>query len=220
MRSRRLLHAYAAITNISVRRAGLTPNRMEPAWVEKAVQRLEAITSQAQMSVTDLYVYGGTLTWRNHIVRRQLCNIPHTFQAIGKAASCIGKGTLGWASPVHIPEELKTEMKQEIALLASNPWRGQETRAEPTATMWSDASDDHWAFLLFEHDTLVAAKSGRTKEENHIYYSELSAALGGIMAAKRLGHTSVRVMVDNAPACNAAYPAISEPTSGWQLSRT
>ena len=46
--------------------------RMEPAWVEKAVKRLEAITTQAQMSVIDLYVYGGTLTWRNHIMRRQL----------------------------------------------------------------------------------------------------------------------------------------------------
>lgn len=183
--------------------------RMEPAWVEKAVKRLEAITTQAQMSVTDLYVYGGTLTWRNHIMRRQLCNIPHTFQAIGKAASMVGRGTLGWTSPVHIPEDLKAEMRTEIALLASNPWRGQETRAEPTATMWSDASDDHWAFLLFEHDTLVAAKSGRTKEENHIYYSELSAALGGIMAAKRLGHTSVRVMVDNAPACHALQRGVS-----------
>ena len=183
--------------------------RMEPAWVEKAVKRLKAITAQAQMSVTDLYVYGGTLTWRNHIVRRQLCNIPHTFQAIGKAASMIGKGTLDWTSPVHVPEELKTEMKSEIALLESNPWRGQDIKAEPTATMWSDASDDHWAFLLFEHDSLVAAKSGRTKAENHIYYSELSAALGGIMAAKRLGHTSVRVMVDNAPACHALQRGVS-----------
>ena len=90
--------------------------RMEPAWVEKAVKRLEAITAQAEMSVTDLYVYGGTLTWRNHIVRRQLCNIPHTFQAIGKAASQIGKGTLGWASPVHIPDALKAEMKVEISV--------------------------------------------------------------------------------------------------------
>jgi len=183
--------------------------RMEKAWVEKATERLHSILAQDTITVAELYVISGTLTWRNHVTRRHLCNLPYTFQAVGKAARQIASGALKWTSKTQTTTELIEELQSEIRLLTSNPWIPLPISEEPTAEVWSDASDEHWAFLLFERDSLVEGKSGRTKEDMHIYYAELSAALGGIMAAKRRGHKSIRVYVDNAPAAHALRRGVS-----------
>lgn len=183
--------------------------RMEPAWAEKAGQRLENILCQEKITVLDLYVLSGTLTWRCHVVNRRLCNLPHIFQSLGKVAQQVTSGTKQWSSVIELTEDFVKEARSEIKLLSENPWVFRQVKSDPTAEVWSDASDKYWAFLLFERDSLVYGRQGNTKEELHIYYSELSAALGAIMAAKRRGHKSIRVYVDNAPAAHALRRGVS-----------
>jgi len=184
--------------------------RMDPKWITKASARLETILSQEHVTTADLYVIGGTLTWRNHVVQRKLCNMPHTFQRIGDAASRIAKGTLKWTDSVKVSPELQLELREELQLLSSNAWiHLPDGESTPTADVWSDASDERWAFLLIEEGLTAVARTGPTKEELHIFYSELSAALGGIIAARRRGHKHVRVYIDNAPAAHALRRGVS-----------
>ena len=49
----------------------------------------------------------------------------------------------------------------------------------------------------------MEAKCGRTKEDQHIFYSELSCALGGLSAAHRKGYASAKSCIDNAAAGGA-----------------
>ena len=76
--------------------------------------------------------------------------------------------------------------------------------------MWSDASDSHWAFITLCNDVVMEAKRGDTKAGLHIFYSELSAALGGLMAIRR--HTEnarPTLFIDNAPAALALQRGVS-----------
>ena len=56
---------------------------------------------------------------------------------------------------------------------------------------------------MFVGGKLAAAKQGPTKENLHIFYSELSAALGGVSEASRMGHVSATSFIDNAAAAGA-----------------
>jgi len=183
--------------------------RMDPDWVVKASERLSGLLAKDFLSVEELYVMAGTLTWRHHVCSRALCNLPMLFQAVGKAASSVAKGTIKWSDKVPVSTDLRKEIERETMVLQENAEIFPQSKGDATAEVWSDASDTHWAFLVFEHGRLVVAKQGETKEHNHIFYSELSAAIGGIMAAYRRGHQTVRVCVDNAPACHALQRKVS-----------
>ena len=56
---------------------------------------------------------------------------------------------------------------------------------------------------MFVGGKLAAAKQGPTKENLHIFYSELSVALGGVSEASRMGHVSATSYIDNAAAAGA-----------------
>ena len=175
--------------------------RMDPDWIPKAVDRIEAILAQGSMTVLDLYTVAGTLIWRHHVMRYELCHVPHILAGVGRAARDISGGA-AWTSVATVTPEMRAEIKLSLEILRENAWRAPCNTPEPTVDVWSDASDKHWAFLLFAKDILVAARQGETAGD-HIFYSELSVALGGLSAAHRLGHSSARSHIDNAAAAGA-----------------
>ena len=176
--------------------------RMDPEWIEKAVSRIEDLLARPQMSILELYTVAGTLIWHHHVTRHELCNVPHLLAGVGRAAQAVAKGH-DWGSEAAVTAELRAEIVESLSILRKNVWKAPRRTTEPTVDIWSDASDTHWAFLLFAKDTLVAAKQGSTKADDHIFYSELSVALGGLAAAHRLGHESAVSHIDNAAAAGA-----------------
>jgi len=196
--------------------------RMDPVWVEKAVARVQDLLSKPENTFTlrDLYTLAGTLFWRQYVMREDLCKLPHLLATVGAAARSISDGS-DWEGVFSIPEEAMREIMTTMNELKGNLPKGPRNKSEPTAEVWSDASDTHWAFLLFEHDRLVEAHQGRTKEGLHIFYSELSTALGGLSAAARRGHEVVRSVIDNAAAGGClAKRASSNFTANRWLSRS
>jgi len=196
--------------------------RMSPAWVEKADARLQELLAKPEGSFTirDLYTVTGTLLWRQYVMREDLCKVPHLLAAVGSAARCISAGA-DWEEVFSIPEMAMQEIIKMLDDLKKNLPKGPRNKSEPTAEVWSDASDTHWAFLLFEHDILVEAHQGQTKEGLHIFYSELSTALGGLSAAARRGHEVVKSVIDNAAAAGCiAKRASSNFTANRWLARS
>ena len=177
--------------------------RMDPEWTVKAADRIDAILGKGTgMTVLDLYTMSGTVVWRHHVMRHKLCNIPHTLAMVGKAARTISGGS-GWNSPANISSECIKEFQEAVRLLRENPWGEPRNESAPECEIWSDASDSFWAFLVFVEGKLVSAKQGLTKPDMHIFYSELSVALGGVSAASRLGLMSALSHIDNAAAGGA-----------------
>ena len=177
--------------------------RMDPEWTVKAADRIEAILrKETGITVLELYTLSGTVVWRHHVMRHKLCNIPHTLAMVGKAARTISGGS-GWDSPANVSSECIEEFREAVRLLRENPWMGPRNESAPECEIWSDASDSFWAFLVFVEGKLVSAKQGTTKPDMHIFYSELSVALGGVSAASRLGLKSALSHIDNAAAGGA-----------------
>ena len=175
--------------------------RMDPAWILKASARIEDILA-APMTIQDLYVVAGTVVWRHHVMRYQLCNVPHLLAEVGRVAKQIAGGAR-WEDAANVKPECMAEIRRAVALMVENPWKGPRTTSEPECEIFSDASSTHWAFLVFRDGKLAASGQGPTKAELHIFYSELSVALGGLSAAARIGCTSALSNIDNAAAAGA-----------------
>lgn len=182
--------------------------RIDPQWVEKATIRIKDLLSTAKVTRKNVYVLSGTICWHHYTVRRDLCHLAHLLQFVGRTARAVHAGG-HWEEQVDMPVEVRSEILEALELIRLNEWKKPKTALEPECEIWSDASDTHWAFLVFAKDILVGAKSGLTKEELHIFYSELSCALGGISGAARLGFKSARSNIDNAAAGGALQKGAS-----------
>jgi hypothetical protein len=182
--------------------------RMDPKWVAKVMTKWDNELDK-QFTNQDAYALAGALLWRCQVLKKRLCTMPHTLSEMGRIGRRITAGET-WEHTADISQELREEWRTELKSVEENPWVrwGGESRT-PTAHVWSDASDHYWCFLLFEDNKVVCAKRGSVKEGLHIYYSELSAALGGIVAAQRRGHTTIGVHIDNAPAAMALRRGLS-----------
>lgn len=184
--------------------------RMDPEWVHKAQARIQSIIQKGNISIEELYVLSGTLVWRSHVTGRKLCNMPHLFQALGKFGQKVGKKEMSWDDKFEIDPALKIELVCETEILVANNWIPKtQATADEGIEIWSDASDTHWAYIIYKQGEIVSAKRGPTKDGYHIYYAELSAAIAAIMDAKRHGHKRIRLYIDNAAAALAIQRGVS-----------
>ena len=176
--------------------------RMDPEWVTKAVDRVKELFRIPELTIIDVYTLAGTIVWRHHVMRHRLCNIPHLLANVGRVAKDIAHGA-SWDSRATLTPECLAEVRESLEQIRANEPKGPRSASEPTCEIWSDASDTHWAYLVFVGGKLAAAKQGPTKENLHIFYSELSVALGGVSEASRMGHVSATSYIDNAAAAGA-----------------
>lgn len=184
--------------------------RMDPKWVEKAERKLTPLVNSDELSFKDLYIIAGSLIWRSQVCNVHLCKMPHLLEAMGKVGKKVSE-TGNWEEKMSWSDnsQLQNEILSELNLLQKNEWVYHKNRMPPTAQIWSDAADQYWCYLIFEKDKLVAAERGMTREEDHIFYSELAAAIRGIARAEERGHNHVLSMVDNQPASMALRRGLS-----------
>ena len=184
--------------------------RMDPEWAQKASTKIMAILTQESATFQELYRIAGSLIWRAQVLRCQLCNLPHLLAQMGKIGR-IASATGNWDEKFMFKEnpELMKELTREVEQLRTNEWVRHVKVTSPTAEIWSDASDTHWSYLLFENTKLVYAERGETNCGEHIFYSELAAAIRGIARAQSMGHKSVLSNIDNQPAALALRKGLS-----------
>jgi len=68
--------------------------------------------------------------------------------------------------------DLKKEPEQIVTEIRTNAWLRPREKSDPTCEVWSDASSEYWAFLVFVDNVLLEAKQGRAKPDMHIFYSD------------------------------------------------
>jgi len=176
--------------------------RLDPNWTAKAHTRIHSILSQDVITLQDMYTISGTMVWFYFVMSKDLCHIPFTLQSVGRVAKAVADGAR-WCDPMQLCPQTREEITRASDLILSNDWTEPRKTFLPECEIWSDASKTHWAFLIFVKDVLVEAKCGLTKEDQHIFYSELSCALGGLSAAHRKGYASAKSCIDNAAAGGA-----------------
>jgi hypothetical protein len=95
-------------------------------------------------------------------------------------------GKIDWDTPYGLDYPTQALMEWKVAE-EQNSWQSQEDTPPTDCELWTDASDDFWAYLLFKDDILVAADQGPCIPDHHIFLKEAYAADRGVDAATRLG---------------------------------
>eukprot|EP00760_Papus_ankaliazontas_P021227 PhM_4_TR18660/c3_g2_i2/m.19851 len=176
--------------------------RMAEEWSKRTSERISGWLQERDMTFAEFYAMAGSLLWRIHVTKRELCHSPEMIAMMSEIGQQVSAGT-PWTARCVLGKELRRELLDANRELAINEWQQRQKYSPPTMEIWSDASDHFWTFLCFEEGKLVEAKRGRVKEGNHIFFSELSAALGGVMTGLRRGHSHVLCMIDNIAAAYA-----------------
>ena len=178
--------------------------RMSEKWTEKAYSRYNDIIGNGTWTAVELYTLSGLLMWRATVMKIPLCTFAHLLQTLGKVARKV-HDEKSWEISFSPTDHLLGELTDAFSALKRNVWLKKigHIPKEEKVEVWTDASSIAWAILLFNQGILETAKQGMTKPGAHIFYSELSAALGGIMAAVRKGHRDILLNVDNAPVAMA-----------------
>eukprot|EP00759_Apiculatamorpha_spiralis_P016340 PhF_6_TR22574/c2_g3_i1/m.32151 len=182
--------------------------RMDEKWVEKVINLWGTELQTCKVTFRQFYALAGCILWRAHVMCEQLCLYPFLMQELGKIGRRVSQGE-SWENLLTVEDDLKQEVQTALTQLRKNHWKNPRRVGENKVDVWSDASDTHWAFVVVADGVVIEAKRGQTKKDQHIFYSELSAALGGLVAAHRKGYDETQCFVDNAPAAIALERGVS-----------
>jgi len=175
--------------------------RLSPSWVDKVV--LRSCPIQLTTTIRGLYEICGTLIWRWHVMRQPLCSIPEVMRCLGDAARLVIKNG-DWDEPFVVSELVRRELECAFTVLRENPWQSAIVpQTGEKVDMWSDASQEKCVFLLLQGDAILDSRRWEPPANQHIFLSELQAAVNGIVRAHERGHSNVTAYVDNAPAAIA-----------------
>jgi hypothetical protein len=108
---------------------------------------------------------------------------------VGQAAANMDDG---WnMAMITLTAEEKEEMARWEIRRQRNEWQHPRAVVLTQFEMWSDASDEMCAYLLFRNDKLIAREQWRVPKERHIFFKEFGAALRGLRKAK--GPTALKI---------------------------
>jgi len=169
--------------------------RMASSWAAKVG---DAPTPSEWTPRTFTVAMGGII-WCSYVTRRGLCHYPHLMEALGGVMRAITKREVPWDGRCQLSDEAVQELVSAKQIIKDNVWIQWKERQPAEMEIWSDASDTHAAYLIVQHQQVIAALLRETTGE-HIFLEELSIALDGIARAYSLGAESVKLFIDNAPA--------------------
>jgi len=134
-------------------------------------------------------------------------------KCLGDAARIVIKNG-NWDELFVLNEEVRRELEGAFSTLIENPWRAVTApESGNVVDMWSDASQEKCVFLLLQEDVqgdvVVDSRRWNSPAKQHIFLSELQAAVNGITRAYELGHRAITAYVDNAPAAIALERRVS-----------
>ena len=171
--------------------------RMDSDWCVKTALKIRALLD-GDLTIHGLYEISGSLIWRNHVMERKLCNMPHILNALSVEGSAISHNTKAWSSVITVTLELREEILKEVLVLEGNAYGYLKAQTESEVDIWTDASLTHAAYLIFRNQVLIA--SGQIElPPQHIFYSELHIAIEAVKKAQSMGFKSGTMFIDNAP---------------------
>jgi len=171
--------------------------RMDDDWTKKASLKLRGLIATT-LSIQGLYEVSGTLIWRDHVMKRRLCHVPHLLAALSTSGSAVSAGSKKWSDEFILTRELRTEIMAELDLLEANAWAFKEDTNLPEVDVWTDASLTYAAYVICQRNRVIAAYRESVPPQ-HIFYSELGIAVKALQRAHSMGYKSVNLFIDNAP---------------------
>lgn len=172
--------------------------RMDNEWAGKASAKLRDLVAAA-LSIQNLYEISGHLIWRNHVMNRKLCHMPHLLAALSTSGSAVASGTKKWSDEFLLSSEVRAEILTELEHLEANAWRFLDAKVASEVDIWTDASLTYAAYVICCRNRVVASYREEVPPQ-HIFYSELGIAIRALQHAHALGYNSVNIFIDNAPA--------------------
>ncbi len=169
---------------------GTARYRLSKEWEHKAKQ----LSVTRFMSPRELYKICGNCVWSAYVRGKPMCQHGDAIEVIRNTAIEVQRG-IHWDTPLKVTAREALAVGRWLEEERGNEWvQFMPPTKDKGYQVWSDASDEMWAFL-HRND----GKHGSFDEETakwHIYVKEAYAAHQGVQATRGQRRT---LMVDNMP---------------------
>lgn len=167
--------------------------RLDPSWAsEKAKSPLSR-----WMSPRQIFRATGAGIWSLYTRRRPLFKWSSILELIREVASLVAQG-LNWDTPLRLTLAQLQDLTHWLQEIEENEWASAPSKVIPELDVWSDASDEEWAFLTTVTDSLLMAGPSQqgffAHSEWHIFIKEAYAAHKAVTATQGCPR---RLMIDN-----------------------
>ena len=136
-------------------------------------------------------VLGGCI-WQAHVTKTKLW---HHHEAVDVLRDIAGDSPEMLDERYEVPARKLQKITEWMVVVGENKWTQWSPAAAKEATLWSDASDDTWAFVIEKDGVILDFKRGDCSKTD-ILVSETIALSQGLKAARKEGIT-VEAMCDN-----------------------
>jgi len=167
--------------------------QLDPSWVDKRV-----FTLSRMMTPRQLYEITGCAIWHDYVKKIPLCHRSECIDIIRRVAALVSE-TAAWDTPTEFSEVELSQLRTWTEHVKRNAPRSWVPTQTPELDLWSDASDNEWAALVFAFDELIAGEQGRFEGDLaklHIFLKEAFAANVMLSATKGIPRS---VNIDNKP---------------------
>jgi hypothetical protein len=161
---------------------------MSASFVQKALQAIEAL--RASPTARNLFVALGSMIWANYVVGRSPLAVYPNLLALTRGTGVeIGQGTRKWDDAMQINDATWADIRRAEQVVQANEGIFRvdiEALPDRRMTIWSDASDTAFAFVIEVDGVDVsygAGLFGVNQRSLHIYVKEMLSAVFASEAA-------------------------------------
>lgn len=171
--------------------------RLEDSWIAKK----RSLLARQTMTPRELYEITGACIWHDWVKCIPLCHRARGMDVIRRIASLVT--VTGWDTPVSFDASEVQAINEWFSSVLDNPTKHWTAKLAAELDIWTDASDDWWAAVLFCEEEMVAGEHGSFTPDQlkwHIFLKEAFAANRAVQATRgipRLLH------IDNKPLVQA-----------------
>ena len=132
--------------------------RMAPKWLEKMKEKppWKAVSNNAATRREIMAVLGGCI-WQAHVTKTKLW---HHHEAVDVLRDIAGDSPEMLDERYEVPARKLQKITEWMVVVGENKWTQWSPAAEKEATLWSDASDDTWAFVIEKDGVILDFKRG------------------------------------------------------------
>lgn len=165
--------------------------RMPPEWAER-----KASAELARwMTPRQTFQVIGPGIWSTYARQLPLCRWEGAIGIVVRIAGLVARGC-AWDTPLKMEPDELTELARWQDMIAENAWAQPKAKLSSVLDVWSDASQDMWAYLAENGTGRTCWDQGSYPDMKwHIFLKEAWAAHQAVQATRNIPRT---LMIDNA----------------------
>lgn len=167
--------------------------RMSPSWVEKLLLK-EAWTTQEPTKRELLAIFGACI-WVSHIKKEKLWHRYKVVDILKHLAKDLSEESL--EQKIQLTSSQEKELNDWKTKTVENKWVQWDKQAPTKAVLWTDASEDVWAYVVEREGRILQWNNGDYNVDLGILVGETIALSKGLKAVEELHMKKVAAMVDN-----------------------